>query len=525
MGSKTHEPRTHGSQTDGTSTATRTSGPQGASNRHPEAHVGRDVAAGAGVGAVAIAGSRAIHASDSARGASRDTRTGGGLSGTHRSTTIPDDYRSGTHDDNPGRLTGSSATDRQGEHGAYSSRVANAVDPRVDSDRDGSRTLAVFPAHPSEPTNSGAPTHESLRNKNEDQSATGPNTSDAYSHDKQYNPHTGRNLAAGAGTGAAVYAGSQAVHDRQPTDSYSTGMSFGDPNFTRPAHAAGQPQSRGLSDSSPRQDIGQYGTTGLSSSNSDGYDHLASGTPSGVATSSSSSPHRQQQPGPIDSAQERHAGRREDNRSEIASGVGAGAAAYAGSRAVEDHHHPVSTNTSSVTDRYAPPGLAGEDASVYTGRATTDRTSTNPHTTMTGGSDGYEHLASGTPSGLARESTADQDNVHSQSAKVAPLSRETHGAQGPVSGTSRQADAYQHLASGTTSGVAVGAAGAAGAAAAHRTGDSELHDSARGESIGQATSHGSGASDHPLYNVLPSGTPSGVNIEHIRRSKELSRDQ
>jgi hypothetical protein len=65
---------------------------------------------------------------DSDRDGSHNTRTTGdyGSSGTH-----------GTHGTSGG-FTGSSATRREGEHGPHDSRVANALDPRVDSDRDGS---------------------------------------------------------------------------------------------------------------------------------------------------------------------------------------------------------------------------------------------------------------------------------------------------------------------------------------------------------------------------------------------------
>ncbi|RKU44378.1 hypothetical protein DL546_003334 [Coniochaeta pulveracea] len=54
------------------------------------------------------------------------------------------EYGSNTHGSHnthgtSGGFTGSSATHREGEHGPHSSRVANALDPRVDSDRDGSR--------------------------------------------------------------------------------------------------------------------------------------------------------------------------------------------------------------------------------------------------------------------------------------------------------------------------------------------------------------------------------------------------
>jgi hypothetical protein len=189
---------------------------------------------------------------------------------------------------------------------------------------------------------------------------------------------------------------------------------------------------------------------------------------------------------------------------------------------VADHRQPGNTSTGTLTDRLTPPGLAGEDASAYTTGPTTSRTITNPHTSTTDTSDGYDHLASGTPSGVVHGKTADQGNIRSQGTNTAPLSREAHLAEGTTSGTSGRADAHQDLALGSSSGVAAGTA--VGAAAAHRIGEAAVHDGARSTPTTQSTPHGSGATEPPLYNILPSGTPSGVNIEYVRRSKELSRD-
>lgn len=514
LGSQDQQPQTHSPQLHGNPNMIQASA-QGTSDRLSESHVGRDVAAGAGVGAAAVAGSRAIRASDQDRDVSYHTRTDGGLPATQPATTT-NDYRSGNrsgyHDGNQVDSGDNSATERDGRHGPHSSRVANAVDPRVDSDRDGSRTLKVFRSHPAEPTKTESASGEALNNQDRDRSITGPSTSD---------DHEVRNPALGAGAGAAAYAGSRAIHDRQATDSHNTGSSFGDPNFTRPAQAAGQPALRTSGGSASRQDTGIHEAASSAARYADGYDHLASGTPSGIATTSTSSP-IQQHPSSVSSSQAQHPNPRDNKTSDIAAGVGAGAAVYAGSRALEDRRHPFSTPTDSSTTRQTPPGLAGEDASLYTAGATTNRTLSNPHTSTAGGSDGYDHLASGTPSGVVHTKTADQDDAEYHGTKAAPFSREAHGAEGTTSGTSRRAYADQHRAPADSSGVGAGVI--AGAAAAQYTSKSELHDGRHSAPTAQPTSQGSRTTEPPLYNILPSGTPSGVNIEHIRRSKELSRE-
>jgi hypothetical protein len=83
---------------------------------------------------------------DSDRDGSHNTRTGGGLTGTHHTNTAGSGLTGTTGNYGSSGTTGAygSSGTREGEHGPHSSRIANAADPRVDSDRDGSHNTGAY---------------------------------------------------------------------------------------------------------------------------------------------------------------------------------------------------------------------------------------------------------------------------------------------------------------------------------------------------------------------------------------------
>ncbi|KAK5629150.1 hypothetical protein RRF57_004865 [Xylaria bambusicola] len=99
--------------------------------------------------------SRVANAADPRIDSDRDHRAAPGstVGGTHEYTTSnnyshtgPTGSTTGAYDAGPTSgystgTTGAYGSSREGEHGPHSSRIANAVDPRVDSDRDASRTV------------------------------------------------------------------------------------------------------------------------------------------------------------------------------------------------------------------------------------------------------------------------------------------------------------------------------------------------------------------------------------------------
>ncbi|KAK1783409.1 hypothetical protein QBC45DRAFT_316005 [Copromyces sp. CBS 386.78] len=71
-----------------------------------------------------------------------DPRVDSDMDGSHRKVAGHGEYGSGSHSRRTGNTFGSSNTHgtSEGAYGPHGSRAANALDPRVDSDRDGSRT-------------------------------------------------------------------------------------------------------------------------------------------------------------------------------------------------------------------------------------------------------------------------------------------------------------------------------------------------------------------------------------------------
>ncbi|KAH8900981.1 hypothetical protein GQ53DRAFT_740129 [Thozetella sp. PMI_491] len=104
---------------------------------------------GSGHGFVGTEGSAAPGPNMAASG--YETRVGTGAAGTGRADATPGTYDSGVHA--PGhRVAGSGVTGVTGTHGAptgtfgpHSSKMANAADPRVDSDRDGRAAIGTGP--------------------------------------------------------------------------------------------------------------------------------------------------------------------------------------------------------------------------------------------------------------------------------------------------------------------------------------------------------------------------------------------
>lgn len=99
--------------------------------------------------------SRIANAADPRVDSDRDGHnrtTGGGLTGTHHTNTGTGFGSSNTHNATGGGLTGTHHTNttdtgygsREGDSGPHNSRVANALDPRVDSDRDGSHNTGAY---------------------------------------------------------------------------------------------------------------------------------------------------------------------------------------------------------------------------------------------------------------------------------------------------------------------------------------------------------------------------------------------
>jgi hypothetical protein len=86
--------------------------------------------------------SRVANAVDPRVDSDRDgSRNAGAAYGTGHST--GNTFGSSGHTGTSGFTTGSNAGTREGEHGPHSSRTANALDPRVDSDRDGSHNTGA----------------------------------------------------------------------------------------------------------------------------------------------------------------------------------------------------------------------------------------------------------------------------------------------------------------------------------------------------------------------------------------------
>ncbi|KAB5571739.1 hypothetical protein GE09DRAFT_1096694 [Coniochaeta sp. 2T2.1] len=263
------------------------------------------------------------------------------------------------------------------------------------------------------------------------------------------------------------------------------------------------------------------------------YQTLQSGTPSGVATGAAGASHQSHQTHntshvPQDNysrgAEDRHSGPYNTLADVTPSGI---ATSRAGGS-------PDTRNTSSVpydnaTDSHqgghktkalaAGAGAAGLIAASRGNRESdydNNRGLANDQSgTAATGQDSWSNLPPTVATSRATETSAAHGTTHDRHSP-------TSATYVPSNTTRGTAGTYSTLESGTASGVA--GAGAAGAAS-HNAPNTTTH--AKDESVPRTLRHtqDTGASsDLPNpYNVLPSGTPSGVNIEYRRRSKEVER--
>jgi hypothetical protein len=249
------------------------------------------------------------------------------------------------------------------------------------------------------------------------------------------------------------------------------------------------------------------------------YNTLADGTPSGIATGRaggaagtrdtlSSAPYDST----VGSLQAGHASDRSGQYDKLETGTASGIAAGAGAAGV--------MAASRGTEESAPHEIT---------HASTGRTGLHSNT-QSGTSGSGNDWRSELPPTIATSRVVDTSATHGASShdnystnnpatsQATRTTNDTHSA-GHTTGT---AGPYNALESGTASGVA-----AAGAASAHRATYEETSYGAKDTTAPLTQRHdrdAGHAADLPNpYNVLPSGTPSGVNIEHRRRSKEIER--
>jgi hypothetical protein len=337
-------------------------------------------------------------------------------------------------------------------------------------------------------------------------------------------------LATGAGVAAGGVAASELAHRHADTQDASRHPGTAQPT----SHGAGQSGAYQTLPSGTSSGVGS-GTTGMSQhssstqhmshapqdsysreasgAHSGQYNTLADGTPSGVATSRATQQTTTTSnvgAGQTGYAPEKSAQHDRFEQVGAASGIAAGAGAaglYAASR---DSRQPEQyDNTQSSTDmRAVDSGIQSRSAAP--------------------GSDWRSQLPPIVGTGSSTTPSAVHDRQASQPA-TSQVTGTTHDNHSHGHTTSRTGP-YDTLESGTASSLATGAAaGTVGAAAPH--GGSSSHATSQGikEAAAPLTQghHESGkGSDLPNpYNVLPSGTPSGVNIDYKRRSKELERQE
>jgi len=274
----------------------------------------------------------------------------------------------------------------------------------------------------------------------------------------------------------------------------SSGVATGATSKSQPVSAYGT--SQGAQDSYSRE---------AGSGHSGPYNNLADGTPSGIATSRAA----QQETSSSAAYNDTAAGQSHDRlNTGTAAGIAAGAGAaglYASTRDTKDSEHYDTTRGQPGSDTFGstthsktaatsgdnwrselPPTVAtsrvGDTSGTHTTTTTHDRQMTDPATSQ----------ATGTTRDTATHAT---------------------GTTGP----------YNALESGTASGVA------AGAATSHGTASHDSREDAAAAAAAPLTQrhrddHAGKGGDLPKpYNVLPSGTPSGVNIEYRRKSREIER--
>jgi len=336
-------------------------------------------------------------------------------------------------------------------------------------------------------------------------------------------------LSSAAATGAAAgLLGGAAAHNQSTTgsrgegDKYDhlasgtpSGVSTGLPSSTA-THSQPMTSEYGHQSghsSSPAAPIGLMSsgtahnepTTGTRSGLQD--DRLASGTPSGVSTGI---------PGNI-------AGHSQPSHPSSAATTGATAGLLSSGAA---HDHPTSgAHSGDQYDHLASGTPSGINTGLPSSSNTThgSTTQSQPATGVRSG-DQYDHLASGTPSGIA--SSTDNNSSHGRDklayagAGAAGAGAAGYGAHklhehrdnsstqpssmlNPTSSTQRPTDS----AASTGAPASAGAAAAAGVGAGSA---SHVGSGSHGTELGGRSSQDS--SKGGMYNVLSSGTPSGVNL-------------
>jgi hypothetical protein len=205
------------------------------------------------------------------------------------------------HDTGLGATTGSSGFGhstgtREGEHGPHGSRVANAADPRVDSDRDGSHNIGRTAGQGEYGSSTGGYTHGTTHNAGLGASTgtsgftPGSNTG---AREGQHGPHGSRTANAldprvdsdrdGSRNAGAAY--------KTGSTGYSTGNTFGSSTGTREGEH-GPHGSRVANAADPRVDSDRDGSrnagaaygTGHSTGNTFGTGHNTAAAGDGSST-------------------------------------------------------------------------------------------------------------------------------------------------------------------------------------------------------------------------------------------------
>ncbi|KAI1761557.1 hypothetical protein GGR53DRAFT_469234 [Hypoxylon sp. FL1150] len=374
--------------------------------------------------------------------------------------------------------------------------------------------------HPAQSADNSYPTSGDVTTRGHPSAAQATEKSSQHDHSK-----AGYGLAAaGAGAGAGYAAHKHANRDEDSYREPVTGSSYNDstttsrtvPQQSNAGYTIGQPQLGVVSQHtrpSENQSVPPTSTnigTGAYPSQTgnihhDKYNTLADGTPSGIDIGNHYGDKKNVVPTSSNTAPS--TATRDDHSAAKATAAGAGVAG-AGAAAYYASHRDSDKPT--TTDTRTPVGARSQDAfDPYTQNASTRGATTSASAGQ------YKELPTGTPSGVAADNTRHERAVDSSTLPTT-TSRDT-----------TRNDTNTHR--GTEAAGAAGALGAAAAAAKHHRDSEQPRDvaasdfAAAGKSAAAprtadtttATSAPRASTDSShggQYNVLSSGTPSGINI-------------
>lgn len=243
--------------------------------------------------------------------------------------------------------------------------------------------------------------------------------------------------------------------------------------------------------------------------------------------------HRQADAGPP----HRDDGSEQDHKAAVATGAGVAAGGVAAAelarrRADEQDaaRQPDAAQTashgSSQSDQYQTLA-SGTPSGVATGATGTSQQSASTHGpshttrdnypsgTDTRPSGPYDTLADGTPSGIVAADNK-QPTHNTATSQPAGTTRDTRSTENEAADTTGP---YDTLESGTASGVAATGAASAAPGTTHH----DAKDAAAPPTQSRSAEAGHAGDEPSRYNVLASGTPSGVNVDYSQKSKEMER--